>query len=131
MTMYNFNNTSFERIKTSKDSQQAKNIFLYAKPNKKQQQQQEVEQQRKVIVAEAQTFGAGKVHCCRIQDITKGVTVIETVYEMPFTPENLDILYSQCVGVNGNRLPGPQNSDIYHPELVVKDEAQGGTPIAG
>lgn len=70
MTMYNFNNTSFERIKTSKDSQQAKNIFLYAKPNKKQQQQQqEMEQQRKVIVAEAQTFGAGKVHCCRYQSI--------------------------------------------------------------
>lgn len=64
-----------------------------------------------------------------IQDITKGVTGVETVYELPFTPENFDKLYAQAVGVNGNKIPGPQNSDIYHPEFVVKDEAQGGVPI--
>lgn len=64
-----------------------------------------------------------------IQDITKGQTGTEKIYELPFTPENFDKLYAQSVGVNGNKLPGSRNSNISHAELVVKDEAQGGTPI--
>jgi GTP1/Obg family GTP-binding protein len=73
--MYNFSNTTFERIKTSKNPQQAMNIFLHGKPKQQEQEQEEQkqqveqkqEEQRKVI--EVQTFGASKVHCCRYQSI--------------------------------------------------------------
>jgi hypothetical protein len=64
--MYNFSNTTFERIKTSKNPQEAMNIFLHGKPKPQQEQEQQEEQQkeeRKVI--EVQTFGASIIQCDR------------------------------------------------------------------
>ena len=70
MTMYNFNNTTFERIKTSKNPGQATSVFLYSKPKQqKQVEQVEQQQQKQKKVIEAQTFGASKVHCCKYQSL--------------------------------------------------------------
>jgi len=59
-----------------------------------------------------------------VVEICKGPKGIETVYELPFTPENVDKLYyGNGVGVNGNRLVSRTNNNPTRlPNLVVKNE---------
>ena len=57
-------------------------------------------------------------------DICKGPKGIETMYELPFTPESVDKLYYENgAGLNGNRLVGSRyNNPGRLPNLYVKDE---------
>lgn len=64
-----------------------------------------------------------------IHNISKGPVGIEAVYELEFTPENLDRLYYQhALGVNNNRFlnAGYNNKSSFTTcILYVKDEQQG------
>src|SRR5918995_3020701 len=62
-------------------------------------------------------------------DICKGPRGIETIYEIPFSPENVDKLYyGHGVGVNGNWLVSSRyNNPGRLPNLYVKDERTSDT----
>ena len=64
-------------------------------------------------------------------DICKGSRGIETIYELLFTPDNVDKLYyGHGVGVNGNRLVSSRyNNPGRLPNLYVKDERTSDTIV--
>lgn len=56
-----------------------------------------------------------------IEDITKGVRQVQTVYELPFSKENVNRLYSMAVSPT-NKM---HNNRYYNVSLVLKEEQSG------
>jgi len=56
-----------------------------------------------------------------IEGITKRVKGEQSIQEVLFSSENFDRLYSQAIGVNGNKLLNSSNKH-YTVSLIVKDE---------
>ena len=56
-----------------------------------------------------------------IEDITKRAKGEQTIHEVLFSSENFDRLYSQAIGVNGNKLLNSSNKH-YTVSLIVKDQ---------